>query len=568
MTHKTFIKRLIFMISVLALSFGLNPALAQSSTSTSTSTSTRASQATGSSVGLPMIPALKVSVTDAKFGAVPSATVNNTAAIQKALDYVNAKGGGTITFPPGTYLVSVHPATNGPRALTLYSKIRLKALIVGQASTIKLADNQGNYESVMATDAFATELSDIEFNGMTFDSNGQNNIYPIAANFPPGTNFYANYFIRSYFGHRARITGATFLNCDCINTVTFNGQPDANGVATMTDVVIEKSAFKGTGSSGADHDHSSIYFLGDRALVSLNTFSSRNGVGTKGARTAIEMHDGGVRVSDNMIDGYTQGVNAVGRAEYPAAQTYSHNMFNNVASGINIWSCKNIGCDVTGNPSGPAFTSLTLSNNTINIDASGWQNTQNIDYGVLSGIHFEAGKSAAPVTRLNIVSNTITYTTYGSLTRDQDLFSVGIGLQGFETGTTRLQLSTIVVTGNTIRNAIGPCIKSTAVVGGTTLSSISTNTLIDCGRSTNFGGDFHTLRSGIFIYGASKRLAVTGNSIGNTAATGGPLEYGIYIDAPCTNSDRCSVKTSTVTNINPDNRVFLTGNATGWVKTP
>ncbi len=565
MTSKSLIRVVAKLVGLMSLLCSAGTGFAQ--------VAARSSHISPFAIGLPSIPAFSVSVK--AYGAVGDGVADDTAAIQNALNAANAKHsdgtqGGTVMFPPGTYKVSINKATL--RALTLYSKTRMMATTPAVLTSIKLADNQGAYESVMAPAHFVTEpsvasytahLDDAEFVGMTFDSNGQNN--PLTLD-QSGNAVSPNYFIRSFVGRRVHITGVTFTNCDCVNTVTFNGQPDSNNRATIADVVIDYSTFKNTGSSFVDHDHSSIYFVGDRALVTHTAFLSLNGVGTKAARTAMEMHDNGVEVSYNTVDGYTQGANIVGRSSYTASQNYHDNIIKNTAGGFIIWSCGDgIECLANSTVSHSAFKSLTISKNTINIDADGWRRTVNVDYGVTAGIHFEAGRSTAPIDQLNIQNNTITFDTYGSASVAADVFSVGIGLQGVETDSIKLKLNVVRVSGNVINNAIGPCLKSTAVVGSTVQSSISNNVMMNCGRSSNLGGDFSALKSGIIIHGPSQSLTVVGNTISNTSGT---TQYGIYIDGSCANSGGCFVKKNYVTNINLDKKVFLAGSATGWLKTP
>jgi hypothetical protein len=70
------------------------------------------------------------SVKSAPYNAAGNGTTDDTAAIQAAINAANTAGGGTVSFPAGTYLVS--------STLTLYSRVRLQG--AGRESTvIKLA---------------------------------------------------------------------------------------------------------------------------------------------------------------------------------------------------------------------------------------------------------------------------------------------------------------------------------------------------------------------------------------------------------------------------------------------
>ena len=76
-----------------------------------------------SPIAVPNIPTFQANVTS--FGAVPNDGIDDTAAIQRGLDAVNATGGGTLVFAAGRYDVSIIPALR--RALTLYPKLRMLA---------------------------------------------------------------------------------------------------------------------------------------------------------------------------------------------------------------------------------------------------------------------------------------------------------------------------------------------------------------------------------------------------------------------------------------------------------
>lgn len=72
----------------------------------------------------------------ASYGAQGDGTTDDTNAIQAAIDAANARGGGTIVFPAGTFLVT--------RALTLYSKIVLRGAGL-RATVLKKAPQTSAY---------------------------------------------------------------------------------------------------------------------------------------------------------------------------------------------------------------------------------------------------------------------------------------------------------------------------------------------------------------------------------------------------------------------------------------
>ena len=176
-----------------------------------------------SPIALPQIPVFETTL--AAFGATPDDSLDDTTAIQRALDAVNAAGGGTLVFPQGRYDVKID--TTLRRALTLYPRTRLLSR-PGAPATIRLADNQPVYESIMAAATYPTRLDDVEFIGLTLDANGLAN--PVRN--PEETNGDApgqtdnptlRYFIRSFAGSRVRISDVTFTNADVGNSVSFNG---------------------------------------------------------------------------------------------------------------------------------------------------------------------------------------------------------------------------------------------------------------------------------------------------------------------------------------------------------
>lgn len=77
---------------------------------------------------------IEVSVKD--FGAKGDGITDDAPAIQRALDYVHDKGGGTVSIPAGNYLVSVHVDGYTGNYLKEDSKIQIKS-----NTTLKISDN-------------------------------------------------------------------------------------------------------------------------------------------------------------------------------------------------------------------------------------------------------------------------------------------------------------------------------------------------------------------------------------------------------------------------------------------
>lgn len=106
------------------------------------------------------------------FGAKGNGVTNDTTAIQRAIDSL-ALSGGTVFFPPGTYLISqaVSPNQTFPWCLLLRSNIDYVG--VGPESTLLLAPGQEKFTRMMST--VITETSrNINIRHLHFDGNRAN----------------------------------------------------------------------------------------------------------------------------------------------------------------------------------------------------------------------------------------------------------------------------------------------------------------------------------------------------------------------------------------------------------
>lgn len=499
---------------------------------------------TPSPIAEPRVPAGERLVTE--FGAIPDDGVDDTAAIQAALDAVSAAGGGTLVFPPGRFDLRINPALK--RALTLHPRLRLLGRPAGQA-TLRLADGQAVYESIVATASFPTRLDDAVFEGLVFDANGLNNPVRDAretnGDLGSGSSTF-RYAIRSYAGSRVLVRNCSFINNDNGNTLSFNG-------VDISDVLIEQNKFLNVGGALIDHDHSSIYSDGVRIRIANNEFSGRFGAGTLGARTAIETHGDDQEVRGNTVHGFLQGANVVSWASQASHQLYLDNSFNAVAVGINIWPL----APPLSTTAAPAFAALVLKGNVINIDADTWWASPAMVINQPGGIHFEADVANARLARLEIVDNRITFDSYAGRRPDADRFSAGIELRGVAE---RLAVDVLTMSRNNVRNSIGPGILILAPVGSGGASLIADNTLIDTGRGLNLVGAGDALRSGIVIGTTSRNLALVRNSISSTASTGATTLNGAVLASECPDNN-CSVSGTTGAGLQTP--VIISGG--GWV---
>jgi hypothetical protein len=474
---------------------------------------------------LPKIANLSESVT--RFGAVPNDGIDDTMAIQTAIDTIADKGGGSVLFPPGTYDVSIQRQGQQFQALKLRSGLRLAASN-NQGATIKLAARQGNYEAIMGTAAFGTPLNDFVIQGLTIDSNGQNNpvLIPEARNgqssdFGDTKLFLSRTVFRAYAGKRIRIDRNRFTNQNAVWSVVVNGKP-----SEMTDVAITNSRFDNVGGNAIDFDHSSIYTSGVRMLISKNIFVSRFGPGTKGARTAIEIHGDDQTVQGNTIKGYTGGVNITG-AGTPTSQRqlYQDNVLEGVNTGFMLWHYSYQG----SNPQQPALQNITIRRNTIKIDSDGWLAARLIsDKAPAAGIILEAN-SDAPIQDLTISDNRIDFVNTKPVDYWHDRLSGGITLWKYTHQ--NKPIDRLIITGNRITNAPGAGIWLNATLGG----KIENNLIINPARSNLLSADNSGLaQAGIYLEPNSnnRNLYIQKNTIVDTLKSP-QLKYGIVADSRC-----------------------------------
>jgi Pectate lyase superfamily protein len=361
-------------------------------------------QFTVSAPAAPVIPNRSLSV--ATYGAIPNDNKDDTKAIQTAIDTLRARGGGSVLFPAGRYDISIQPKSSTctpsltssackphPQALVLYSKLRLASSNATSSATLRLRNNQGNYEAVMATAEYWFALEDFVLENINIDGNGPNNPVNRSANSDPccdnspdfgvGYDQTPRYALRVYLGARVLVNNVRFLNQTNVNVITFNGDPFSDGE-------IKNSSFEGVGNDPVDYDHSSIYTTGKRIRIINNTFTSKAGPGTLGARTAIEIHGDDQIVANNKISGFTFGVNVVGdTATGGERQVYANNTIDGVVSAFVIWAFPDDGY------TGKTLKGVDIRNNKITLNGDAWLNANlTFEAESVSGIQLEAANES------------------------------------------------------------------------------------------------------------------------------------------------------------------------------
>ena len=332
-------------------------------------------------------------------GAFPNDLNNDRAAIQKTIDAVHAAGGGTVTIPAGTFLLSTISDVSPIQVISLkiYSNITLKG--AGPESILKLKDNNGNYDALLGINPSWAIVDNFRMSDITIDANGPNNLVSSEAVLKNGNRS----CLRIYKGKNIEVENCTFTNVKGVWVVVFNGH--------VEHVKVHNNIFTNIGDATVDWDHSTIYTNGDDFTITNNQITSLHGAGTLGARAAIEIHGSNQVVSHNIIDGMTYGINVTGYSSWYQSinQIYYQNIFRNVMSGFAFWS----EADGSENRSvAYGLENVLVEDNLIEVNPDGWASFEHFNGG--SGFIFEQNRTR-DIDRIFIIKNKITFKTPGSL---------------------------------------------------------------------------------------------------------------------------------------------------------
>lgn len=244
--------------------------------------------------------ALSLNVKD--FGAKGDGIIDDTLAIQAALDRADPRRGVEIYFPPGTYLVSPHGKAN-----MLIVKSHTRLFGDGAGSVIKVADWAGDYHSVFGSDYNWSKafVENVAFEALKFDQNSAgNSSCDIRSN---GADLRVQHIIDF-----SRFTGVTvrdsiFDPVSGVNTIVLNG-PENHRAAIVNNYF---RFVHGCSAVAKPYDNSAIYLQAKDQTVAFNTFVSNP---SERAFGAIEAHEGPARVYRNRSIGYQTGVNIVAQS--------------------------------------------------------------------------------------------------------------------------------------------------------------------------------------------------------------------------------------------------------------
>ena len=441
-----------------------------------------------------------------QFGALGNGIADDTKAIQAAIDATSKAGGGTVFFPRGTYKVSINRSKS--YAINIRGKITLQG-VDNKQSIIKLAAKQSNYAAMLAGEYLDSDLSDFAMYDLAIDGNGPQN--PITAE-SELTEKYMRYSVRVYVGSRINIERCRFLNQNNVNVITLN-----NSGNDVKDGAIKNNIFELIGGGKIDYDHSTIYAHGERIEVANNYFSSRHGAGTNGARTAIEIHGDEYTVKNNVITGFSNGMNITGVASSSNNQVITNNLIKEAQSGIVIWSYFSF-----GNTTNPALSNCTIASNKISLNIDGWRRLWGDAPG--GGITLEAN-SDAPIKDLNIINNEISFAKLSSSGRVTDNLTNGIQL--WRNAAPNVLSENIRIIGNKITGSLAAGIY---VFMPIKVGEISQNNILNPGKSDGAFDDGY--RAGIIVAGNFKNVKINKNLLADNQKVN-TIKGGILSFANC-----------------------------------
>jgi hypothetical protein len=435
------------------------------------------------------------------YGAVGDGVTDDTVAFQAALDVAHAAGAATLFAPPGEYIISVSTMTE-TIGLRIYPDMSIRGAGAG-LTTIKLADSQGNFFSLMAPQPVSADMSNFSLIDLTIDMNGAGNPVASAGDLTGGNPRFA---LQIYTGQNIRVHRCRFVNARGVNTIVTNG-------VNMANVHITECTFDGIGGGSVDFDHSTIYTNCTDAVITDNIFKASS-VLANGARTAIETHGSRHTVAGNQVYGYAIGSNITGVYHADSVgNVISDNSVMDCLFGFIIWSQQS-GAHTTGF----GMDGLTVAGNHIKIVAPASRPSAT----AVGGIYFEPNGNL-PSRNITIASNVI-WSELESVEKVANNASVGIGWFS----TANMALSNVTITGNVITNFPAAAIRLS--VGTLDNCVISGNTIKNPGSTLN--AITTTFKSGIMVItatdGVMRRVKVTNNIITDDIDTS-RMAYGIFV---------------------------------------
>lgn len=445
-----------------------------------TATPTRPTATPGATTPISTTAPTPVTINVKQYGAAGDGKTDDTAAIQAAIDAMPTVG-GTLMFPPGTYIVTP--------TKTKYIGIRGNTRFAGagEQTVLKIKDHNGNWQRLFSAKN-GDNIDNVSFEDLSFDANILNN--PESTINEKDDSTYQT-FIYITAGRNLAVRRCRFNPYAGVWAVALNGK-------TIRDAAITDCYFRFVMRDGnPDYDNSAAYIEGANYMMSGNRFESTP-IPERGARACMEAHGGPAEVFNNSSTGYQTIANIVG-SYFPGGSPGDINCHDNVAkdalAAIMLW------------PTTPNnLKNVTIVNNQLSIAQTKHGNVETSGIYIL--FSFEAKGQAANIT---IKNNTITFQDEGG-GRSGDFWynSAGIGLHNLG------GVSGIVVEGNTIDLAPSAGVLiGLAEPGQRTFENVRVmnNRITNPGQNLGFPA---TARAGVLVTSSASGIAITGNSIADT----------------------------------------------------
>ncbi len=452
---------------------------------TSAATGTIAPTTTTGSTSASGTPAYAQTILNVKqYGAAGNGTTDDTAAVQAAIDAVPASG-GTVFFPPGTYIVAPKKTVG----IVIKSNLRLAG--AGKESVLKIKDHLGDWQRLLSPRDLTGNVETFAVEDLTFDANIQNN--PESLINEKKVLTYQT-FIHITSGRNLTVRRCRFAPYSGVWAVSFVGQ-------TIDNCAVADSYFQFVmRDANPDYDNSAVYIEGSHYVFSGNTFESVP-IPKRGARACMEAHGGPAEVFANTATGYQTILNIVG-SYYPGGSPGDVNCHDNICTdallGIMLW------------PTLPSnLKNVTVTNNTINIAQT---KHGTVDTAGIYILFSEEAKGLAG--NITIAKNTIRFQDEGA-GRSGDFYynSSGIGLHNLG------GVSGVVIDGNSIElsPAVGVAI-GLPEPGKRSFDNVrvTNNTIINPGQNLGFPTTF---RAGVLVNSSASNIEISGNTITDTFPT-------------------------------------------------
>lgn len=424
--------------------------------------------------------------------AVSTAATDNIAAINAAITTAALSGTGLVLLPPGTYQI----APTASSWIVLKSGVTLQG--AGPSTVLKVKDDAGDYGQVISATTTGTAVSRITIRDLRIDQNPAGNTTQDIKNATPSMA------VRFDSATQLRIANVEFDECCGVNTVSVNG-------TACRDFTLANCRFnfnQGTAVT-ANYDNSAVYFNGQGAVVTGNSFKAAAIADM--ARGAVELHTGKATMTGNTVENFQTICNVVtassGTDLNPNEIIVANNTLLNGNNGVTLWPL-----------TGYTLRGVLVAHNVIHLAQSDWD--QAACWGV--GTNRDSG-SGGSLDGIEIAHNLIRFqagdtraTTAGAVALAYASMG-GIFLGG------RGSLANAKVVGNTVINApvygirFGDAAFSQDTIGG----RVANNLVVDAGGNSSLAAGARTALS---VQGATVRsVVIEGNTAldtGNPSLTG------------------------------------------------